>query len=164
MPVFRTLFALLALTVAVMAVAALDRPHQIGPADAEAAALNWVGTGFAQEPRRDGDEWEVDVVRPDGSLVEVTVGRGRELLGFDEERGPRGGPAPDDLRGARPARAVRAALAASGPGRVLDVERESESGGGIEIGVRRPDGTKVEVGLDIDLRVVAVEREDPADE
>jgi hypothetical protein len=144
------------------AVALWPREPQLGAAEAAAVAVGWVGAGSHQPPRRDGDEWEVDVVRSNGSLVEVTVGKERELLGFDEERGPGGGPAPDELRGPRRARAVRAALAAAGPGRVLDVEREFE--GDIEVGVRRPDGTQVEVGLDDRLRILEVEREDPADE
>ena len=135
---------------------------ELSARDVAGVAAGWVGVGLPQTPRRDGDEWEVDVARPDGSLVEVTVGTGLELLGFDEERGPGGGPAPDELSGPTRARAVRAALAASGPGTVLHVERES--GGDIEVGVRRPDGTQVEVGLDARLRVLEVEREDPADE
>jgi hypothetical protein len=155
--------ALLLVAAAAGGVLALwPREPQLGPVEAAAVAVGWVGTGSHQPPRRDGGEWEVDVVRPNGSLVEVTVGMRRELLGFDEERGPGGGPAPDELGGPGRARAVRAALAASGPGRVLDVERESE--GDIEVGVRRPDGTRVEVGLDHRLRILEVEREDVADE
>jgi hypothetical protein len=155
---------LLLVAAAVAAAALMLRPRELGlPAsDAAAVAGAWVGAGVPQEPRRDGDEWEVDVVRPDGSLVEVTVGKSRELLGLDEERGRGGGPAPDELRGPTRARAVRATLAAVGPGRV--VSAEWEFGGGIEVGVRRPDGTQVEVGLDRRMRILEVEREDPADE
>jgi hypothetical protein len=60
--------------------------------DVAAAAAYWVGAGQPQPPRRNGDEWETDVARPDGSLVEVTLGRRLELLGFDEERSRGGGP------------------------------------------------------------------------
>jgi len=84
---------------AVMVAAGLDRRADIGPAVAEAAALDWVGVGFAQEPRRDGDEWEVDVIRPDGSMVEVTIGDAAEMRGLDEERGPAGLPAHDEVHG-----------------------------------------------------------------
>jgi 3',5'-cyclic AMP phosphodiesterase CpdA len=135
-----------------------------GPSDSDvaSAAANWVGAGMPQAPRRDGDEWEVDVTRPDGSLVEVTVGDSLQLLGLDEERARGGGPGPDELRGPTRTRAVRAALASSGPGRVLGAERER--GGGIEVGVRRRDGTQVEVGLDHRLRVLEVEPEDRRDE
>ena len=162
MPVFRTLFAFLALTAAVMAVAALDRPPQIGPADAEAAALNWVGTGFAQEPRRDGDEWEIDVIRPDGSMVEVTIGDGLEARGFDEERGPAGLPAHDEISGPLRSAAVESALTATGSGEALGVERDGPDE--IEVRVRTRDDLIVEVELDDSLRVVELEPEDPEDE
>ncbi|MGH2745694.1 MAG: hypothetical protein ACRDLY_19170 [Thermoleophilaceae bacterium] len=45
-----------------------------------------------ENSRRDGDGWEVDVVRPDGSLVEVTIGDQLELKALDEELGPAGAP------------------------------------------------------------------------
>jgi hypothetical protein len=159
-----SLTALLLLVLAGAAVLPALRPQraELGPSEATAVAAAWVGDGRPQAPRRDGDEWEVDVARPDGSLVEVTVDIGRELLGFDEERGPHGGPAPDELSGRSRTRAVRAALAVSGPGTVLSVEREG--GGGIEVGVRRPDGRRVEVGLNRRLDVLEIEREHPADE
>lgn len=102
------------------------------------------------------------MVRPDGSLVEVTVGKRGELVGFDEERGPGGGTAPDELTGRARARVVRAAVAVAGPGRVLSAEREH--GGEIEVGVRRADGTQVEIELGRRLRIREVEREDPDDE
>jgi hypothetical protein len=154
---------LLSIAAGTAAVLAL-RPSgpELGASDIAPVASGWVGVGRPQPPRREGDEWEVDVVRPDGSVVEVTVGRARELLGFDEERGPAGGPAPDELTGPIRDRAVRAALAASGSGRALGAEWEP--GGVIEVGVRLPGGTQLEVDLDHRLRVLEVEREDPADE
>jgi hypothetical protein len=151
------------LLVAATAVLALwPRAPEIEAADAAEVATGWVGQGAAQPPRRDGDEWEVDVIRPDGSLVEVTVGQSGELLGFDEEAAPGGAVAPDELTGAARTQAVRAALDAAGPGRVLSAEREL--GGEIEVGIRRRDGSQVEVSLDRRLRVVEIEGEDPADE
>jgi hypothetical protein len=149
--------------VAALAVLALwpDDP-ELQAEDAALVATGWVGTGSPQAPRCDGDRCEVDVTRPDGSLVEVTVGSEGELLGFDEERGPGGGPAPDELRGLARARAVRAALSAAGPGQVLSTEREH--GGGAEVDVRRADGIRVEVELDHRLQIREVEREDSADE
>jgi hypothetical protein len=157
-----------ALTLPVAALAALvaatlaSRDPEPSDDDVAAAAAYWVGAGQPQPPRRNGDEWETDVARPDGSLVEVTLGRGLELIGFDEERSRGGGPAPDELRVPSRARAVRAALPFSGPGRVIGVERER--GGAVEVGVRRPDGPQVEVSLDRRLRVLEVEHEDLDDE
>jgi hypothetical protein len=164
----RTVLARIALifvagaTAAAAVMALWPRGPELDAADAASVAVGWVGAGAPQAPRRDGGEWEVDVVRPNGSLVEVTVGPGGELLGFDEERGPAGDPAPDELSGRLRARAVRAALAATGPGRVLSAEWEQ--GGGIEVAVRRVDGTQVEAELDRRLRLRELEREDPADE
>ena len=66
---------------------------ELEASDAARVAAGWVGAGATQAPRFDGDGWEVDVARRDGSLVEVTVGKRGELLGFDEERpGRRPGP------------------------------------------------------------------------
>jgi len=160
--VFRTLFAFIALTAGVMVLVGLDRRGDIGPAEAQAVALDWVGVGVAQEPRRDGGEWEVDVVRPDGSLIEVTIGDALEARGFDEERGAAGSLAPDEIRGTLRATASRIALAETGPGRVLSVEREGTQE--IEVSVRTRDARHIEIELDGALHVVEVEDEDPRDE
>ena len=47
---FRTLLASLAVTAVDMVLVGTDRRHEMGPEDAEAAALDWVGAGYAQEP------------------------------------------------------------------------------------------------------------------
>jgi hypothetical protein len=127
---------------------------------AQAAGFRWVGVGMAETPRRDGDEWEVDVKRPNGSLVEVTIGDQLELRGLDEELGPGGVPAWDELGGRARKRAMDAALIAVGSGRVFSVEREPS--GSVEVNVRRPNGT-FEVQLDSG-QVVEIEAEDPGDE
>jgi hypothetical protein len=120
-----------------------------------------VGAGQAQAPRRDGEDWEVDVVRPDGSLVQVTLGESLELSGFDEEFGPGHTPGPDELRGAIRARAIEAAYAHVGPGRVLGVERETSR----EIDVDMQMGNdRIEVQLNPRFRAISVKPEDPGDE
>jgi hypothetical protein len=157
--------ALCVLVVGLLALAvsmAWPRVPEPRESDLAAAAVHWVGAGTPQAPRRDGDEWEVDVIRLNGSLVEVTLGNQRELLGLDEERGPGRGPAPDELAGVPRQRAARVALAVTGPGTVLSVERES--GGIVEVGIELRDGGRVEVALDRRLRVLEVEPEDPRDE
>ena len=159
---FRTLLLFLAVTAVVMVVVGLDRRAEIGPDDAEAAALDWVGVGFAQKPRRDGDEWEVDVIRPNGSMVEVTIGDRLEARGFDEERGAAGLPAHDEVYGPRRAAAIKAALTATGTGEALSVEREGP--GEIEVSMVTRDDLTVEVELDASLQVTEVEVEDPGDE
>jgi hypothetical protein len=128
---------------------------------AKAAALHWVGTGEAESPRRDGDEWEVDVERPNGSLVEVTIGDELELRGLDEELGAHGRRAVDELTGTAREWATRTASAAAGRGRALSAERESADV--VEVNLRRPSGTVVEVELESG-RVVEIEPEHPDDE
>jgi hypothetical protein len=159
---YRAAIVLLALTVAVAVVIVLDQPDEPSAAEAQAAALDWVGDGVAQTPRRDGDEWEVDVIRPDGSIVEVTIGAGLEVRGFDEERGEHGTTAPDELQGKVRARAILAALSETGPGRAVTVERDGT--GVIEVGVVTEDDRRVEVELNESFEVVEVEAEDPRDE
>ncbi len=41
-----------------------DEDDDFSARDAEVAALTWVGAGDAESPRREGDNWEVDVRRP----------------------------------------------------------------------------------------------------
>jgi hypothetical protein len=130
-------------------------------AEAKIAALSWVGGGQAQAPRRDGDAWEVDVVRPDGSLVQVTLGERLELRDFDEEFGPAHTPAPDELRGAARARAIEAAFGHIGPARVIGVERESNREIDVDV---RIGGDRIEVQLSPRFRVIDVKPEDPGDE
>ena len=130
-------------------------------AEAKTAALSWVRVGEAQVPRRAGEAWEVDVVRSNGSLVEVTLGDRLELREFDEELGPAGTSAPDELRGAARGRAIKAAFWHVGPGRVVSVERESNR----EIDVdMRLGQDRIEVELNPGFRVIAIKPEDPRDE
>ena len=150
-----TLVALVA-----MALGAFNESETVDAAQAQAAGFQWVGVGTAEPPRRDGDEWEVDVKRPNGSLVEVTIGDQLELRGLDEELGPGGAPASDELAGQARERAIDATLIAVGSGRVFSVEREP--GGSVEVNVRRPNGM-FEIQLDSG-QIVEVEAEDPGDE
>jgi hypothetical protein len=165
--VYRVLFVVFAgvalALVALWIAAALDGQDMPSEAEAaEAAALRWVRTGVTQDPRRDGDHWEVDVVRPDGSMVQVRLGPRLELRDFDEEFGPAGTLAHDEMRGEPRARAVRAAFAETGPGHVVSVERDSRRE--IEVSIRLSDDRQVQVGLDHMFRVVDVNREHPGDE
>jgi hypothetical protein len=130
-------------------------------AEAKTAALSWVHVGKAEAPRREGDNWEVDVRRPDGSMVQVTIGSQLELRDLDEEFGPAGTPAPDELRGTARDRAIEAAYWHVGPGRVVGVERDPT--GEIEVGMRLG-RDQIEVRLDERFRVTEVRPEDPGDE
>jgi hypothetical protein len=150
-----------AMTAAIVLLALQLRDDQ-GPLDAEAVAVKFVGNGIAQDARREDDRWEVDVVRPDGSMVQVSLGEDLELRGLDEELGPAGTLANDELRGPARARAVRAAFAETGIGKVVSVERDS--GQEIEVRVRPGGGRQVEVELDRNLHVVEIDHESLGDE
>jgi len=102
------------------------------------------------------------VIRPNGSLVEVTIGDQLELRELDEEFGRGGSRAADEVSGRARKLTARAALEVVGEGRVLSVERDS--GDEVEVNIRRPAGDVVEVGLDGALRIVELEPEHPGDE
>jgi hypothetical protein len=163
---FKFVFAAYIAALFVLTVIAL--PNDDGRAsasDAERAALEHVDDGTVQPARIEDDEWEVDVLRPDGSLVEVTFDYDLELRDLDEELGPGGTLAEDEIRGPLRRRAIRKALAITGSGDVPSVERDP--GGEIEVNVRRRNGPRteqIEVELDSKLRVGEVEPEDPGDE
>jgi hypothetical protein len=152
-----SLFAAMIIALILIALAKSDQEVP----DAEAAALEWVGGGVAQQARRESGRWEVDVVRPDGSVVQVSLGDDLELLGLDEEAGPAGTLAPDELRGMGRMRAVQAAFAKTRPGQVTSVERDSS--GEIEVCIRMSTGHQVEVELGHMLRVVKVDSDDPCE-
>jgi hypothetical protein len=159
----RLTFAVFVATLFVLGVFALVPDRRVPDGlDAARVAGSRVGAGAAEAPRRDGNEWEVDVVRPNGSLVEVTIGDRLELLGFDEELGPGGGRAPNELTGYWRLRAARAARAVVAGGEVLGVERERD--GELEVALRCSNGARVEVGLDGRLRVIEVDPEHWDDE
>jgi hypothetical protein len=152
-----SLFAAMIIALIVMVLA--QRDQQLP--DVEAAARKWVADGVTQQPRREEGRWEVDVVRPDGSMVQVSVGDDLELLGLDEESGPAGTLAPDELTGTARARAVQTAFAETSAGQVTSVERDSS--GEIEVCIRMRTGRQVEVELDHMWRVVKVDSDDPCD-
>jgi hypothetical protein len=157
-----SLFLLFTAMTAAIVVLALRLRDEQGPLDAETVAVELVGDGIAQDSRREDDRWEVDVVRPDGSMVQVSLGDDLRLRGFDEELGPAGTLADDELRGHARVRAVRAAFAETGIGKVVSVERDA--GGEFEVRVRTGNRVTIEVELDEDFRVVETEHESLGDE
>jgi hypothetical protein len=157
-----SLFLLIAAMTVAIVVLALQLRADHGLLDAEMVALEYVNEGVAQESRRDGDRWEVDVIRDDGSLVQVNLGEDLEVRSIDEELGPGGSLARDELKGRARVRAVEAAFAEAGRGQVISVERDSRRR--IKVRVQRADSDQVGVVLDNSLRVVRVDDEDPRDE
>ena len=160
---FRSFFAFfIAVLIAGTVVELRQGDDRATAAEAEEVARHWVAEGVVQPARIEDDEWEVDVLRPDGSLVEVTLDHELKFRKLDEELGPGGSLAHDEVRGPLRRRAILAAFAVTGRGRVTTVERDP--GDEIEVGVRQRDGSQLEVELDSKLRVGEVEPEDPEDE
>lgn len=160
---FKASLAVLLAAILVVTFLALPRDEgQARASDAEAAALERFPRGTVQPARVEDDEWEVDVVLPNGSLVEVTFDHALKLRDLDEEIGPGGTRADDELEGEERRRAIRAAFEVTGSGRVTSVERDSPNE--IEVNVRFGNGVQVEVELDREFRVGEVEDEDPGDE
>jgi hypothetical protein len=157
-----SLFILFTAMTAAIVVLALRLQDEQGPLDAEAVAVELVGDGIAQDSRREDDRWEVDVVRSDGSMVQVSLDDDLELRGLDEELGPAGTLADDELRGPARARAVRAAFREVGIGKVVSVERDT--GQGIEVRVRPGARRQIEVELDRNFRVIEIDDESLGDE
>jgi hypothetical protein len=156
--------SLLTATVAVLVLVALATrgPDEPDAAAAQRVALQWTGAQLADAPRRDGDGWEVDVRRADGSLVEISLGPTLELRELDEERGVGGTAAHDEVTGALRTRAIDAARTVAGPGPVRTGELEDD--GSIEVDVLAADRTILEVELDRQLRVTDTDEESITDE
>jgi hypothetical protein len=131
-------------------------------AAAERAAVRWTGGGSVQPARRDGALWEVDVRRANGSLVEVTLGRGLVLYELDEERGPGGRRPHDEITGRLRGRAITAARREAPEGTVRTVERERD--GSIEVDFITSAPGVLEVELDSELRITGVDHEELGDE
>jgi hypothetical protein len=157
-----TLFFILAAMTIAIVVLALRQRDEHGALDAETVALELVKNGVAQDSRRDGDRWEVDVLVDDGSMVQVNLDEDLELRSLDEELGPGGTLAKDELKGRARMRAVEAAFAETGTGQVVSVERDSRHR--IKVRVRTGEDDQFGVVLDNLLHVLRVDDEDPRDE
>lgn len=156
--------AVIAIVVAFLASLALgtgDR-EDMNAAAARGVALDWTEAELAEEARWDGERWEVDVRRENGSIIEVNLGPALELRELDEELGPDGTPASDEIIGPLRQRAIAVARSRSITGPVGSVERERDRT--IEVNVVQADGTVIEVELDAGLRVRDIDREELGDE
>jgi hypothetical protein len=158
----KTLFVIIvAMTIAIVVVA-LQLRDDHGRLDAEAVAVEYVAGGVAQDTRREDDRWEVDVVRPDGSMVQVNLGSDLELTSLDEELGPAGTLADDELIGEDRTRAVQAAFREVGPGEIVSVERRGHEA--IEVRIQTGGSRQTEVELDPSFRVIELSEEALGDE
>ena len=80
--------------------------------------------------------------------------------GGDSEAGDKS----EAIAGDAKARAEKAALAATGGGKVNESELDNENGATYEVEVTKPDGSQVDVRLDDSFKVVVVEADGEQDE
>ena len=115
-----------------------------------------------------GLAYEAHVRRSDGTEVEVLVNKSFEATSVESRRrggpdrpahGPRGGRAPGEtaLTGDAAAKVKAAALEKVAGGTVLRVETDAQHGSAYEAHVRRSDGTEVEVLVNKQFQVTAVD-------
>ena len=97
------------------------------------------------------------------ALVALALG-GAALAGATSGDDSEAGDTSTPITGAAETRAGKAALAATGGGRVNETERDDENGATYEVEVAKPDGSQVDVRLDADFDVVVVERDSESDE
>jgi len=137
---------------------------------ASKAALAATGGGKVTDSERDGENgatYEVEVTKADGSQVDVRLDDNfkvvvaetdREDTADDKDADEPGDDTSDQkLTGSTLDRASKAALATTGGGTVSGAERDTENGGTYEIEVTKDDGLQVDVRLDDQFKVVAVE-------
>jgi uncharacterized membrane protein YkoI len=90
-------------------------------------------------------------------LIAVAVLAAAALGGAALAGATSGGDNETALTGSTLDRASKAALAATGGGKVNETERDSENGATYEVEVAKTDGTQVDVRLDDQFKVVVVE-------
>ena len=133
----------------------LDRASQ--------AALAKTGGGKVTDSERDtenGATYEVEVTKPDGSQVDVRLNDQFKVVVAEPDPEDAGDEQGDDgaaLTGATLDRASKAALTKTGGGTVTGAERDTENGATYEVEVTKADGSQVDVRLDDQFKVVAVE-------
>jgi len=154
------------------AIAIADKERRVSVSDVERAsraAVAAVGSGTATSVDRDregGSTWEVEVVKPDGSHVDVLLDGQFRVLNVGAERDATEPPkaqapagthdAETPVPGADAERASAAALKAVGGGTVNDVDRDLEGGATWEVEITKPDGSQVDVLLDAQFQVLSV--------
>ena len=131
---------------------------------ASKAALAETGGGKVIDSERDGENgatYEVEVTK-DGQQTDVRLDDQFNVVTAerdDEDADERGEDDTSDreLTGATLDRALNAALAKTGGGKVTGSDLDSENGATYEIEVTKADGSQVDVRLDDQFKVVAAE-------
>jgi uncharacterized membrane protein YkoI len=124
------------------------------------AALAETGGGKVTDTERDsenGATYEVEVTKDGGGQVDVRLDDQFKVVAAEPDHENAGDDADQPLTGATLDRASKAALAKTGGGKVTDTERDSENGATYEVEVTEDGGGQVDVRLDDQFKVVAVE-------
>ena len=128
---------------------------------ASKAALAETGGGKVTDSERDGENgatYEVEVTKADGNQVDVRLDDQFKVVAAEPDHEDADDDTADEqLTGATLDRASKAALAKTGGGKVTGSERDTEHGATYEIEVTKADGSQVDVRLDDQFKVVAVE-------
>ncbi|MCZ2827196.1 MULTISPECIES: PepSY domain-containing protein [unclassified Modestobacter] len=130
---------------------------------ASEAALAHVGGGAVTDSEVGDEEghYEVEVTLGDGGEVDVHLDEDFTVLGDERDGDESDGDEPDEqVTGRDRDEAAAAALEAAGGGTVTEVEIADDGDTGYEAEVQLDDGTVVEVALDRDLTVTAVQNDD----
>ena len=124
---------------------------------ASKAALAETGGGKVTDSERDGQTYEVEVTKDDGSEVDVHLDQNYKVVvaETDSEDGDDNDDDRDErVQGADADRASKAAVAEAGGGKATEVERD---GSGYDVEVTKDDGTQVDVNLDERFQPSAVD-------
>ena len=124
------------------------------------AAVQAVGGGTVLDVEASDDQgeaYEVEVRKQDGSEVDVTLDKDLKVLTQQAEAADTDDPALPD---AERASAEKAALDAVGGGTVLDAEKSDDQGVAYEVEVRAADNTEWNVELDPAFTVLAKNADD----
>ena len=128
---------------------------------ASKAALAETGGGRVTDTERDsenGATYEVEVTKDGGGQVDVRLDDQFKVVAAEPDHEDAGDDTADQpLTGATLDRASKAALAKTSNGKVTGSERDTEHGATYEIEVTKADGSQVDVRLDDQFKVVAVE-------
>jgi len=126
------------------------------------AAVRAVGGGVVTDAENSddlGEAYEVEVRKPDGTEVDVSLDKDLKVVGreLDDRDDDSDGPDLDDrvLSGTERSSAEKAALAAAGGGIATEVKASDDLGEAYEVEVHKADGTEVDVTLDKSFKVVA---------
>jgi uncharacterized membrane protein YkoI len=127
---------------------------------AEKAALAETGGGKVTDTERDnenGATYEVEVTKDGGGQVDVRLDDQFKVVAAEPDHEDAADATDEHLSGATLDRASKAALAKTGGGKVTGSERDTEDGATYEIEVTKGDGSQVDVRLDDQFKVVAVD-------